>query len=751
MSNFFFKPKTNKHLCCPPPIEKANINSPLLIYKFPCKIKLAMKIRSAVGSSNHNQCYTVANQTLNAYGKWAGCPGGSGPGYSSTMRFVPYDNGSGLGPSIGGAICNCVYQAPQPPYLPVNIEAPIISGNTLYGSTLTLTGEGIWLGNPPPTLTFQWLRNGVVIGGATSITYVTQLADVGQQITCRVRGTNSVGSVSAISNVITVTSLPSNTIAPVISGNPVVGSTLTTTNGTWTGFPAPTFTYQWLRNGVVIGGATSITYVTQVADVGQQITCRVTGTNSVGSVSAISNVITVTSLPSNTIAPVISGNPVVGSTLTTTNGTWTGFPTPTFTYQWLRNGLVIGGATSITYITQVADVGQQITCRVTGTNIVGSVNAISNVITPTGAPVNTTLPSISGSPLVGSTLTTTNGTWIGFPSPTFTYQWLRNGLVIVGATIITYVTRVADVGQQITCRVRGTNIIGFSEAVSNIIIPQNVTTPSQTVTFTGTVNFETIYVNSLNQVDTGPVLNGFTIYRVTSTSLGTTYLINSNLPSTPISFLIVGGGGSGGAGGAVEGIINGAGGAGGLIDSSGTTNSNTTYSIYVGTGGVASTTGANGEDSLLQLTSGTLTAIGGGRGGNITNLNGLSGGSGGGGAYNANGDINGLGGNGTIGPPRQGFSGADGLVNNVVFSGSGGGAGGAASVNGGVGLSSTITGQSTFYAGGGGGLNRSGGTGGGGNSGTSGTNGLGGGGGGGASSGTSGGSGIVILRISSFV
>jgi len=662
MSNFFFKPKTNKHLCCPPPIEKANINSPLLIYKFPCKIKLAMKIRSAVGSSNHNQCYTVANQTLNAYGKWAGCPGGSGPGYSSTMRFVPYDNGSGLGPSIGGAICNCVYQAPQPPYLPVNIEAPIISGNTLYGSTLTLTGEGIWLGNPPPTLTFQWLRNGVVIGGATSITYVTQLADVGQQITCRVRGTNSVGSVSAISNVITVTSLPSNTIAPVISGNPVVGSTLTTTNGTWTGFP-----------------------------------------------------------------------------------------TPTFTYQWLRNGLVIGGATSITYITQVADVGQQITCRVTGTNIVGSVNAISNVITPTGAPVNTTLPSISGSPLVGSTLTTTNGTWIGFPSPTFTYQWLRNGLVIVGATIITYVTRVADVGQQITCRVRGTNIIGFSEAVSNIIIPQNVTTPSQTVTFTGTVNFETIYVNSLNQVDTGPVLNGFTIYRVTSTSLGTTYLINSNLPSTPISFLIVGGGGSGGAGGAVEGIINGAGGAGGLIDSSGTTNSNTTYSIYVGTGGVASTTGANGEDSLLQLTSGTLTAIGGGRGGNITNLNGLSGGSGGGGAYNANGDINGLGGNGTIGPPRQGFSGADGLVNNVVFSGSGGGAGGAASVNGGVGLSSTITGQSTFYAGGGGGLNRSGGTGGGGNSGTSGTNGLGGGGGGGASSGTSGGSGIVILRISSFV
>jgi len=197
MSNFFFKPKTNKHLCCPPPIEKADINSPLLIYKFPCKIKLAMKINSSVGSSNHNQCYTVANQTLNAYGKWAGCPGGSGPGYSSTMRFVPYDNGSGLGPSIGGAICNCAYRASEPLYLPVNIEAPIISGNTNYGSTLTLTVEGVWIGNPPPTLSFQWFRGSTPIVNQTNITYLTQVDDIDEQITCRVRGTNSVGQVNA--------------------------------------------------------------------------------------------------------------------------------------------------------------------------------------------------------------------------------------------------------------------------------------------------------------------------------------------------------------------------------------------------------------------------------------------------------------------------------------------------------------------------------------------------------------------------
>ena len=101
MSDFIFKPKRLKHLCCPPPSETLFLNSPLLIDRFPCKIKLSIKINSSLGSSNHNQCYTVANQQLNAYGKWPGCPGGSGPGYSSTMRYKPNENGSGLGPNIG--------------------------------------------------------------------------------------------------------------------------------------------------------------------------------------------------------------------------------------------------------------------------------------------------------------------------------------------------------------------------------------------------------------------------------------------------------------------------------------------------------------------------------------------------------------------------------------------------------------------------------------------------------------------------
>lgn len=54
--------------------------------------------------------------------------------------------------------------------------------------------------------------------------------------------------------------------------------------GYCTGHPAPTYTYQWRRNGVNISGATSKTYTaTRFADGGAAITCQITMTNASGS------------------------------------------------------------------------------------------------------------------------------------------------------------------------------------------------------------------------------------------------------------------------------------------------------------------------------------------------------------------------------------------------------------------------------------------------------------------------------------
>lgn len=85
--------------------------------------------------------------------------------------------------------------------------------------------------------------------------------------------------------------------------------------------------------------------------------------------------------PVNTVAPVVSGNAVVGQTLTTTNGTWSNTPT-SYTYQWYRGASAIGSATSSTYVLVQADASNtsNIKCVVTATNAAGSASADSNTV-----------------------------------------------------------------------------------------------------------------------------------------------------------------------------------------------------------------------------------------------------------------------------------------------------------------------------------------------------------------------------------
>ena len=95
-----------------------------------------------------------------------------------------------------------------------------------------------------------------------------------------------------------------------------------------------------------------------------------------------------------------------------------------------------------------------------------------NTQTNGGPPVNTVQPSIDGNSFVGGILTVVdNGTWTGTLPITYTYQWQRNGIAIVGETAITYLIVLADIGQIINCLVTATNILGTGNAISTGVIP----------------------------------------------------------------------------------------------------------------------------------------------------------------------------------------------------------------------------------------------------------------------------------------
>ena len=148
-------------------------------------------------------------------------------------------------------------------------------------ATFTVAAEG------DTPLSYQWLRNGMNIGGATNSSYTldpTNSSDTGATFSVVI--TNSVGSANSSEATLTVQAESSPpTIGTQPADQSVTAPNSATFSVTATGSPAPT--YQWRRDGVNIGGATSASYTlnpTAVSDSGAEFDVVVS--NSQGSVTS---------------------------------------------------------------------------------------------------------------------------------------------------------------------------------------------------------------------------------------------------------------------------------------------------------------------------------------------------------------------------------------------------------------------------------------------------------------------------------
>lgn len=390
-----------------------------------------------------------------------------------------------------------------------NIQIPIARGTLVVGQLLSAT-QGTWYSADPLSYSYAWLRNGSAITNATSATYTLVDADIGTSISVQVTARSSLGSLAATSAARGSVPAILNTVIPLVSGTTRTAETLTTTDGTWLNSPG-SYSYQWEQSsdGILwdpISGATSSTYVLASGQVGKLVRAQVRASKTV-SATAYTEVVysaattaitgTVTGLViSNTAAPIVTGSWTGGSVLTTSNGSWSA--TGTFTYKWQRSidavtWVDISAATASTYTLVSADAANFIRSVVVINSSTGAGTAYSASTRKVGAPYNTVAAAVTGTVRVGSTQTTTNGTWSNSPT-SYSYQWQSssNGIAwsnIGSATNSTYAPTFAQANLQIRVIVTATNGVDTATVTSNVVsgfLPPEATA-IPTITGTATV------------------------------------------------------------------------------------------------------------------------------------------------------------------------------------------------------------------------------------------------------------------------
>lgn len=344
--------------------------------------------------------------------------------------------------------------------------AAAITGTGAVGSPLDLTLPTWNL--PGVTDTVQWLSDGVPVPGATGLTYVPSLDDAGSLVQAAVTG--------SLLNLLPVTSV-SNAIAiptpgggggdetgavlealqpPSLSGTPGVGQLLTVVDPVWN-LAGVSTAYQWFRDAAPIPGATGPTYVPALPDAGHQLYAQVTGT--LAGYPVVSTLTGAVPIPtptdpvlSSTGAPSLPGAAKVGKQLTVVDPTW-GQDGVTDHYRWMRGTVIDGAADQGSYTPVAADLGHEVSVKVTGHKDGFTDQTVDSNALPVGvgdAPVFTVQPTVAGTHKVGNTLVAKPGAWGEGSLPTYGYQWRRDGAPITGATTDEYTLRPADAGRVVS-------------------------------------------------------------------------------------------------------------------------------------------------------------------------------------------------------------------------------------------------------------------------------------------------------------
>jgi trimeric autotransporter adhesin len=288
---------------------------------------------------------------------------------------------------------------------PAAITTQPVAGAVCTGNSISFNVVASGTG-----LTYQWMKNGLDISGATAATYTISSADLADAGSYSVKVSNACASEVSKSVPLTVTQ------SITISTQPTAQTLCTGGTATFSVVATGSkLTYQWRKNNVNISGATGNTYTISnvaAADAGSY--------NVVVSGDCVSKTSHSVALTVN-IPATITTQPAAQTVCSGTSASFTVNATGTaLSYQWRKAGNTIAGATSSTYTiasVTAADAGSYDVIVTSACNAVTSATAALNVNPAPATPIITTSNNVLTS------------------SATAGNQWFLNGTALTGATV----------------------------------------------------------------------------------------------------------------------------------------------------------------------------------------------------------------------------------------------------------------------------------------------------------------------------
>ena len=302
-----------------------------------------------------------------------------------------------------------------------------------------------------------------------------------------VKGTNHIFFDVSNTN-FTITAGSTDTIAPTAPTLSASGTTETTTNLSWSGATdnVGVTGYDVYKDGVFLGSTASTSYVVSGLTNSTSYAFTVKAKDVAGNISVASNAVSVTTLSPapDTTAPTTPTLSASGTSLTSTNLSWTGATDNVAVtgYDVYKDGVFLVSTATTTYSVTGLSSATTFAFYVQAKDAAGNISVASNTVSVTTLTPDTTAPTAPTLSASGTTSSSTNLSWSGATDNVAVtgYNVYKGGVLLGSTTATTYAVTGLTASTAYAFTVRAKDAAGNISIDSNVA---SITTLANTVTY----------------------------------------------------------------------------------------------------------------------------------------------------------------------------------------------------------------------------------------------------------------------------